>query len=145
MTEHINSLLILTTRKNWRQKAKRTTEDEMVRQHHQFNGHKFEQTLRDSEGQGSLACWSPWGHKELDTTEELTSCKSTVIHHSWTNLPLHQWINLWHFCNSLTLATALPTWKFLSPSRSALVLVRFHSMSTFQHGHSPSTLLVLYF
>ena len=35
----------------------------MVQWHHQFNGHEFEQTLRDSEGQGSLACCSPWGHK----------------------------------------------------------------------------------
>ena len=43
------------------------TEDEMVGWHHQFK-HKLEQTLGDSEGQGSLACCSPWGHKELDTT-----------------------------------------------------------------------------
>ena len=35
--------------------------------------HKFEQTLRDSEGQGSLACYSPRGHKELDTTERLNN------------------------------------------------------------------------
>ena len=41
-------------------------EDEMVRWHHQFNGHEFEQTPGGSEGQGSLACRSPWGHKELD-------------------------------------------------------------------------------
>ena len=40
------------------------TEDEMVGWHHQFNGHEFEQTLGDSEGQGSLGCCSPWGHKE---------------------------------------------------------------------------------
>ena len=33
-----------------------------------YNGHEFEQTPQDSEGQGSLACYSPWGHKELDTT-----------------------------------------------------------------------------
>ena len=39
------------------------TEDEMVGCHHQFNGHEFEQTPRDSEGQGSLACFSPWGAK----------------------------------------------------------------------------------
>ena len=39
----------------------------MVEWHHQLNGHKFEQTLGDSEGQGSLACCSPWGHKESDT------------------------------------------------------------------------------
>ena len=45
------------------------TEDEMVGWHHRLNGHEFEQTLGDSEGQGSLACCSPRGHKELDTTE----------------------------------------------------------------------------
>ena len=45
------------------------TEDEMVGWHHRLNGHESEQTLGDSEGQGSLACCSPWGHKELDTTE----------------------------------------------------------------------------
>ena len=43
----------------------------MVRWHHQLNGHEFEQTLGDSEGQGSLVCHSPWGHKESDTTEQL--------------------------------------------------------------------------
>ena len=47
------------------------TEDEMVGWHHQLNGHEFEQTLGDGEGQGSLACCSPWGRKELDTTEQL--------------------------------------------------------------------------
>ena len=41
------------------------TEDEMVGWHHRPNGHKFEQTLRDSEGQASLVCCSPWGHKEI--------------------------------------------------------------------------------
>ena len=40
----------------------------MVRQHHQVNGHEFEQTLGDSEGKGSLACCSPWGLKESHTT-----------------------------------------------------------------------------
>ena len=47
------------------------TEDEMVGWHHQLNGHEFEQTPGDGEGQGSLVCCSPWGHKELDTTEQL--------------------------------------------------------------------------
>ena len=47
------------------------TEDEMVGGHHQLNGHEFEQALRDGEGQGSLTCCSPWGRKELDTTEQL--------------------------------------------------------------------------
>ena len=43
-------------------------EDEMVGWHHQLNGHESEQTLGDSEGQGSLVYYSPWGHKELDMT-----------------------------------------------------------------------------
>ena len=45
------------------------TEDEMVGWHHQLNGHEFEQTLGDGDGQGGLTCCSPWSHKELDTTE----------------------------------------------------------------------------
>ena len=45
------------------------TEDEMVGWHHQLSEHEFKQTLRDSEGQGSLACCSPWGCKESDMTE----------------------------------------------------------------------------
>ena len=43
-------------------------EDEMVGWHHGLNGHEFEHSLGDGEGQGSLVCCSPWGHKELDTT-----------------------------------------------------------------------------
>ena len=44
------------------------TEDEMVGRHHQLNGLEFEQAPGDGEGQGSLACCSPWDHKELDLT-----------------------------------------------------------------------------
>ena len=51
-------------------KGKGTTEDEMVGWHHWLNGHEFEQALRVGDGQGGLACCSPWGHKELDTTEQ---------------------------------------------------------------------------
>ena len=46
-------------------------EDEMVRWHHQLNGHEFAQALGVGDGQGSLACCSPWGHKESDMTEQL--------------------------------------------------------------------------
>ena len=49
------------------------TEDEMVGWHHRLNGREFEQTLGDSEGQKSLACCNPWGHKELDMTEQLNN------------------------------------------------------------------------
>ena len=45
------------------------TEDEMVGWHHQLDGQEFEQVPRDAEGRGSLACCSPWGCKESDTTE----------------------------------------------------------------------------
>ena len=51
------------------QEAKRMTEDEMVGWHHGLDGHEFEQTHRDGEGQGSLVGYNPWGHKESDTTE----------------------------------------------------------------------------
>ena len=54
--------------KDWRQKEKGVAEGEMVRQQHQLDEHKFEQTPGDSEEQGSLVCCSPWGHKELDMT-----------------------------------------------------------------------------
>ena len=45
------------------------TEDEMVGWHHRLNGHEFEQTPGDGEEQGGLGCCSPWGHKELGTTQ----------------------------------------------------------------------------
>ena len=54
--------------KDWGQEKKWATEDKMVKWYHWFNGHEFEQTPEDSEGQGSLACCSPQGHEELDTT-----------------------------------------------------------------------------
>ena len=52
--------------KDWRQEEKGTTEDEMAGWHHWLNGHEAEQTLRDSERQGSLVCCHLWGHKESD-------------------------------------------------------------------------------
>ena len=45
------------------------TEDEKVGWHHQLDRHESEESLGDSEGQGSLSCCNPWDHKELDTTE----------------------------------------------------------------------------
>ena len=59
------------------------TEDEMVGWHHQLNGHEFEQTLGDGEGQRSLVCCSPWGHKESNTTEQLNNSEAVW---SWTSL-----------------------------------------------------------
>ena len=55
------------------------TEDEMVGWHHQLNGHEFKQTPGDGEGQGGLACCSPWGDKESDMTERLNNQARSVI------------------------------------------------------------------
>ena len=61
------------TGKDLGQEEKGTTEDEMVGWHHRLNGRVFGQTLGDSEGQGSLACCSPWGRKESGTTERVNN------------------------------------------------------------------------
>ena len=55
--------------KDWRQEEKGTTEDGMVGWHHWLYGHKFEQALGVGDGQGSLACCSPWESKESNMTE----------------------------------------------------------------------------
>ena len=57
--------------KDWGQEEKGTTEDEMVGWHHGHNGHGFGWTPGVGDGQGGLACWGSWGHKESDTTERL--------------------------------------------------------------------------
>ena len=67
--------------KDWRQEEKRMIEDEMVGWHHWLNGHEFESPLGVGDGQGGLACYSPWGRKELDRTEQL----------NWTEL---NWLNI---------------------------------------------------
>ena len=53
-------------------------EDAMAGWHHRLNGHEFELTLGDGEGQGSLACCSPWGHRQSDTTERLNNKGGSV-------------------------------------------------------------------
>ena len=65
--ESEKSVLKLNVKK--KTKMKGMTEDEMVEWHHQLNGHEFTQMSEKSEGQGSLVCCSPWGHKESDMTE----------------------------------------------------------------------------
>ena len=68
LMQRTNSLIKTHAGKDSGQEEKGVTEDEIVEWHHWLNGHKFEQTLGDGEGQRSLVCCSPWGHKELDTT-----------------------------------------------------------------------------
>ena len=64
--------------KDWRQE-KWMTEDEMVGWHHWLNGHGFDQALGVGDEQGRLACCSPWGRKELDTTERLNWTEDACI------------------------------------------------------------------
>ena len=79
--------------RDWRQEEKGTTEDEIVGWHHWLNGHEFEQAPGVDDGQGSLACCSPWSRKESDMTECL----------NWTELN--------YFCRFLSLGlSAVSSW-----------------------------------
>ena len=81
--------------KDWRQEEK-GTEDEMVGCHHRFNGHEFEQAPGVGDGQGSLGCFSPLGHKELGTTEQMKwnerECICTVNILIWDYLSIKWYI-----------------------------------------------------
>ena len=72
--------------KDWRQEEKGMTEDEMVGWHHWFNVYEFEQALGDGEGQGRLACCSPWGRKELDITDCLNNNNNQNDWSSWAQV-----------------------------------------------------------
>ena len=74
--------------KDWRQEKKGMTEDEMIGWHHQLDGHEFEQVLGVGDGQGSLACCSPWDGKELDMTE-------------WQNWTELNWTDSWNLSEIL--------------------------------------------
>ena len=66
--------------KDWRQEEKGTAEDEMAGWHHWLNGHEFEQALGVGAGEGSLACCSPWGHKESDMSWQLNKVGEITSH-----------------------------------------------------------------
>ena len=87
--------------KDWGQEEKGATEDEMVGGHHQISRHEFEQTLGDSEGQGSLVCCSPWCCRE--TRQRLNNNKSLSLGHSrgFDFFPV--------VCNAMI---NVPIWKF---------------------------------
>ena len=80
--------------KDWRQEEKRATEDEMVGWHHWLDGHEFEQAPKVDDGQGSLMCCSPWGCKELDTTERLNWARNSPGNNSYVvSYPQLDWSN----------------------------------------------------
>ena len=65
--------------RDWGQEKKGTIEDEMAGRHHGLDGRESEWTLGVGDGQGSLACCSPWDRKQLDTTKQLNWCKICYI------------------------------------------------------------------
>ena len=75
--------------KDWRQEEKGTTENEMVRWHHQHDEHEFEQPSGLGDEQGSLACCSPWGYKHLDTAEWLNTKHVHVHTHAYYIFFIH--------------------------------------------------------
>ena len=82
--------------KDWGQEEKGEAEGEMVGWHHWFNGHEFEKTLGESEGQGGLVSCSPWGLKASDTTEWLRMHTHTHTQHSMIciyHISIHWYIN----------------------------------------------------
>ena len=74
--------------KERRQEEKEATVDEMVERHHRLNGYDFQQTPGDGEGQGSLACYSSWGHKASDRTA--TKQNSAIWRHPFPCLSILQ-------------------------------------------------------
>ena len=76
--------------KDWRQEEKGMIKDEIVGWHHWLNGHEFEWTPGDGDGQGGLVCCNSWGHRESDTTEQL----------NWTELYLPSLLS--HYSSNVT-------------------------------------------
>ena len=77
--------------KDWRQEEKGMTEDEMVGWHHQLDGHEFEQAPWVGDGQGGLACCSPWGCKESDTTKWLNWTELYPFKHVFLRIYTEEW------------------------------------------------------
>ena len=104
--------------KDWRQEKKGTTEDEMAGWHHRLNGHEFEKSPGVGDGQGSLACCSPWGRKESDTTVTELNWSLTV-----NVVEMESVIHLWNF---------LP---YIKGQSCLLVLSRRYRCSNKEVGH----------
>ena len=72
--------------RDWGQKKRGTTEEEMAGWHHQLNGREFEWTPGDGDGQGGLACCDSWGHKESDTIEQLNWTELMFTKHDYSEM-----------------------------------------------------------
>ena len=106
-------------------RRRRRRQDEMVGWHHRLNGHEFEQSLGDGEGQGSLACCRPLLRKESDTPEWLNSNNNKEMYPSccvWRPSPTHM---------TRTLGLGCPV---NTPARSSWeLLLSFHGISDFHN------------
>ena len=91
------------------------TENEMVGWHHWLNGHDFEQAPGVRDGQGSLACCSPWGRKESDRTEQLNWTERTLMHMQWEVLEstFHWVVRAKKFACGCGASTTSPVWFLL--------------------------------
>ena len=93
----------LDARKDWRQEEKGMTEDEMVGWHHHLDWHELEQVPGAGDGQGCLACFSPWGPKEFDMTKQLNWIELILLEDMFLlnkNLPANLAILKLVYCKS---------------------------------------------
>ena len=100
LTQRTNSLQKTLMLGKIEGRRKRVTEDEMVGWHDQLSGYdEFEQTLGNREGQGSLVCCSPWGHKESDKPEQPNSNTGAIYCKGLTHGP---WKEAFASCGDAT-------------------------------------------
>ena len=102
--------------KDWGQEEKGMTEDEMVGWHHRLNGHEFEQSLGDTEGQGSLACCSPWRHKKSDTwLSDWTATNFSNSYYDEANCKIRHYIDICKTAAAAAIASVVS--DFVRPHR----------------------------
>ena len=123
--------------KDWGQEKKGTTEDEVVGWHHRFNGHGFGCTSGVGDGQGSLACCSSWGHKELDITKRLNWTELITILNIFGVVPMeYPWVQWWHKDCS-TFVWLFPQYTFVCPCPVFLLCKERQVCGMLSHHKSP--------
>jgi len=97
---HVKSWLIgkdSDAGRDWGREEKGPTEDEMAGWHHRLDGHEFEWTPGDGDGQGGLVCCDSWGHKELDMTERLNWTEELKIKCCYLFSHVEEWKTYWEY------------------------------------------------
>ena len=105
-------------RKDGGEEEKGLTEDELVGWYHWLNGHKFEQTLADSEGQGSLVCWSPWSQSQTWLSAWTTTVVRVHHHHhldlTETQRQAEEWESFIAIAEKKRRLKVCPNWNLLA-------------------------------